>query len=320
MEIKEEVEGRGKRVGTISVPDFRVDELSKKYKPKKTTYSTLQIEELEGSLESSKELATVLGNLRQVDALCLVLGAFQSPDNSPLPELNAMLDELKIADLVLIEKRIERLEREGAKGKEIEGLRKFKQHLEDADGLLKELETDEDEQQLFSGFRFLTQKPIIALVNQSEEHFMKKEYADLVDFCKSKKIALLEICAPLEWELSQLEPDEQAAFLEDLGIKEAAIGRFIRTCYEMVNYISFFTVGPDEVRAWTITKEDPAVIAAGKIHSDIQRGFIRAEVMAYSDLIEVGSEAELKSQGKFYQQGKEYAVQDGDIINFKFNV
>jgi len=322
LEIKpDSAESRGKRLGTISVPDERIDFLSSVFKPKKTTFAVIQIEEMENSLETSKELSNLIGNLRNQEAICLVVDAFSDPEKSPLDDLRDMIDELKLADLLLVEKRLDRLQREGkASSSESGSLQKIKSQLEKDDGLIINMGLSDEERGNFTGFRFVTDKPILAVINQSEASFQNAEYPDLNEYAQNNSIKLLEMCAPLEWEISQLEDEDKKAFLEDLNISKPATGRFIRTCYDMMSYMSFFTVGPDEVRAWTITEGTPAVKAAGKIHSDIERGFIRAEVISYADFVECGSESAAKTAGKAPLEGKTYKVNDGDIIHFKFNV
>ncbi|MFC1586045.1 DUF933 domain-containing protein [Fibrobacterota bacterium] len=320
MELKEGSDTKDRRIGVIPVPDERIDYLSSVFTPKKTTYAAIQVEEPEVSLETSKELPNLLGTLRDMDTLCLVLGAFSDPDVSPLADLRDMLDELKLADLSIIEKRLDRLERECSKSGESERLQTFRAHLENQDGLIRTLELDDDDDKLFGGFRFLTEKPMIAVVNQSEDLFLKKAYPDLREFAKRHDIHLIEMCAPLEWEISQLDSENRREFLDDLNLDQPAASRFIRTCYQLLNYISFFTVGADEVRAWPVTRGTTAVKAAGKIHSDIERGFIRAEVIAYPDFCQCGSESEAKARGKAPLEGKTYIVRDGDLMNYKFNV
>jgi len=312
---KEEV-----HLGVIKVPDARVDKLSQIFKPRKTTYAEIRFTDFppsqgEQSLKSNDALVT---QMREVDAIALVLRDFE-PGANPLRELNDLLTEMILADLGVVENRRARLKKEKARPLEETVLERCAKALENEESL-RNLSFGADEENLLSGFGFLSRKPVLALFNQSDDKAGEPLAASYQEELKRRGLEGLPLAGKVEMEIAQLEEADREAFLKEIGIKEAARDRFICASYRLMDLISFLTTGEDEVRAWTITQGTAARKAAGKIHSDIERGFIRAEVMAYEDFIALGSEAKCKEAGKLRLEGKDYVVQDGDIIHFRFAV
>lgn len=324
-------------IGTTRVPDKRIDFLSNMYKPKKTIYAQIEFVDIAGltaTQEGQKSgSAKFLNDVRPCDALVHVIRAFQNPEvpmvdenSNPAKDLEAVEMELLFADLELIDKRIERI-KTGKKitkenAEELVILEKCYAALE-AGSFLSEVELSEEERISLRNYAFLTEKPRLAAVNLDEEQFKSGQYPakdELQQLCKEKNIPLIEVCAQMELEISELEDEDRRVFMEDLGLTETGIEVLARNVYKRLGLISFFTVGEDEVRAWTIDEGITAKEAAGKIHSDIERGFIRAEVVKYQDILELGAMAKVKEKGLFRLEGKEYIVEDGDIINFRFNV
>lgn len=324
-------------IGTTRVPDKRIDFLSNLFKPKKTIYAQIEFVDIAGltaTQEGQKSgSAKFLNDVRPCDALVHVIRAFRNPEvakvdenSNPAKDLEAIEMELLFADLELIDKRIERI-KTGKKitkenAEELVILEKCYAALESG-SFLSEVELSEEERISLRNYAFLTEKPRLAVVNLDEEQFKSGQYPakeELQQLCLEKNIPLIEICAQLELEISELDEEDKRVFMEDLGTTETGIELLARNVYERLGLISFFTVGEDEVRAWTIDKGLSAKGAAGKIHSDIERGFIRAEVVKYQDILELGSLVKVKEKGLFRLEGKEYLVLDGDIINFRFNV
>lgn len=318
------------------VPDKRIDRLVPLFKPKKVTYAEITLRDLglaKGTGAGEGISPKKLGDLRTSDAILHVVRAFRDP-SVPHPEGSvdpardlATIDlELTIADHTVIEKRLERLEAEVRSAKAGEREPKERERallvrcLEalDQERPLRDLELDADEKRLLRGFRFLTLMPQLIVVNVDEADLGAPD-AVLAPLRKvasaHRDTAVVHVCAKLEAEIADLEPDEAAAFREAAGIAEPALERIVRAAYDLLGLISFFTVGPDEVRAWTITKGTPAQQAAGEIHSDLERGFIRAEIIGWEDLLRAGSEAEAKRQGLMRVEGRAYVVQDGEIAH-----
>ncbi|MFZ5752634.1 MAG: redox-regulated ATPase YchF [Bacillota bacterium] len=323
-------------VGVARVPDVRIDFLSNLYKPKKTTYAQIEFTDIAGLMVSEgdhKAASKFLNDVRNCDALVHVLRAFANPDVvhvvgeiNPARDLEAVEMELLFSDMELIEKRMERIKtgKKITKENQVELniLEKCYSVLESGMSM-RDVELSEEERISLRNYAFLTEKPRLAVVNLDEEQFKKKEYPhrqELQALCREKNIPLLEICALMELEISELEEEDKKLFMEDLGLEATGIELLARNVYEHLGLISFFTVGEDEVRAWTIDKGTNAKEAAGKIHSDIERGFIRAEIVKYKDIAELGAMSKVKEKGLFRLEGKEYIVEDGDIINFRFNV
>lgn len=324
-------------IGSARVPDVRIDFLSSLYKPKKTTYAQMEFVDIAG-LTTAQEghksgSAKFLNDVRNCDALVHVVRAFVNPDvphvshnPDPAKDLEAVEMELLFADLELIEKRIERI-KTGKKitkenAVELELLERLYQALEGG-AFISQVSLTAEERFSLKNYSFLTEKPRLAAVNMDEEQFKTRNYRGrdgLLAFCGEKNIPLLEICAQMELEINELDGEDKRLFMEDLGLEETGIELLARNVYAHLGLISFFTVGEDEVKAWTIDRGLMAKEAAGKIHSDIERGFIRAEVVKYRDMAELGSMNKVKEKGLFKLEGKEYLVEDGDIINFRFNV
>ena len=323
--------------GIIKVPDERIDYLTGIFKPKKTIYATVEFTDIPGiSHNESKQASKTLANIRTCEAVMLVIRLFESnavphihDKIDPAADLEELCLEFIFSDLEMVQNKIEKLHKDMKAVKrtelvkELELMERLKSALEN-EQLLSTVELTKDEKQMIRGYRFLTQKPILVVGNCSDEQFAEPE--------KDKKIkAFNEACLKYNWkpilvaaktemEISSLSPEEEKTFLEEYGIKESGRNRLIAMAYRALNYISFLTVGEDEVRAWPIQKGLGAQKAAGKVHSDIERGFIRAEVVAYKDFVEKGGMVAVKAAGLARLEGKEYPVKDGDIINFRFNV
>lgn len=316
--------GQGEKMeshlGVTKVPDARVDRLSAIFQPKKTTYAEIRFTDFPAtqSQEKLKANAALLAQMRDVDAMALVLGDFDGA-SEPMKDLRDLLAEMILSDLGVVENRITRLKKEKGKEREGEMLARCLKALEGEESL-RSLSFTPDEEPLLAGFGFLSRKSVIALFNVAEER-AGKELPDLYQAELQKlQIPGLALSARVEMEVAQLDEKDRQSFLTELGIEEPARDRFIRASYRLLDLISFFTTGEDEVKAWTIEQGTSARKAAGKIHSDIERGFIRAEVVAYDDFIRYGSEAKCREAGKLRLEGKDYPVQDGDIIHFRFNV
>jgi len=302
------------------VPDARVDKLSQIFKPKKTTYAEIRFTDFpasqtEDDLKGNNSLVT---QMREVDAMALVLRNFE-PGADPIRELNDLLTEMILADLTVVENRRMRLKKEKARPQEEALLERCVAALE-SEKSLRNLEFSADEENILSGFGFLSRKPALALFNQADDKAGQPLPAAYQDELKRRELEGLALAGKVEMEVAQLDEGDRAAFLKEIGIQEPARERFIRASYRLMDLISFLTAGEDEVRAWTIPQGTVARKAAGKIHSDIERGFIRAEVIAYEDFIVLGSETKCKEAGKLRLEGKDYIVQDGDIIHFRFAV
>ena len=326
-------------IGTVTVPDKRLEWLSEFYQPKKTTFAAIDFMDMPGLVKGASKGEGLgnkfLANVRQVDALLQVVRCFDDEnvahaDGSVDPErdMDTINLELIVSDIDIIERRIERCKK-NAKGDkkflaEAELLERLQAHLED--GLpARSFECTEDERAIINQSEILSMMPMIYVANLSEDSFTggyeeDPYYLQVKAAAERDGCAILPICAELEMELSQLEADERQEFLDDLGIAESGLDRLIHESYALLGLISFLTAGKDECRAWTVRKGSTAPVAAGKIHTDLQRGFIRAEVVSFDDLKETGSMAAAKTKGVFRVEGKTYIVQDGDIINILFNV
>ena len=286
---------------------------------------------VEDSGRSRKSRVEFLNNLRDVEALVYVVRGFDRPDVmqvfpdiEPVRDIETIEIELVMTDLEVVENRLGRINKELSAKKdksspERDLLQRCKNGL-DGGTPLRDIELNSDEEKLIRTFRFLSRKPALVLYNIDEEKIAQALPGGLESFCSEKKLGLLSLSAEVELEISQLEAEEQKSFLDELGIEEAARGKFVRATYALLNLISYFTVGQKEVRAWTITRGTNAVNAAGKVHSDIQRGFIRAEVFDYDTFIKSGGWKGDRKSGTFRLEGKEYIVKDGDIMNFRFSV
>ena len=307
-------------LGVIKVPDVRVDKLSQVFKPKKTTYAEIRFTDFPASQndDNLKGNSSLVTQMREVDAMALVLRDFEL-DADPVRQLNDLLTEMILADLTVVENRRTRLKKEKARPQEEALLERCATTLENEDSL-RSLEFSTDEENLLSGFGFLSRKPVLVLFNQADDKAGQPLSAAYQDELKRRGLDGLALAGKVEMEVAQLDESDRAPFLKEIGIQQPARERFILASYRLLDLISFLTTGEDEVRAWTITQGTIARKAAGKIHSDIERGFIRAEVIAYNDFVVLGSEAKCKEAGKLRLEGKDYIVQDGDIIHFRFAV
>ncbi len=315
--------GRGENIGTIKVPDARIDALSAIFKPKKTIYAEVIFVDVPGPRGKGGGFdGSTLASLREADALVLVLRGFVALDGSepdPTRELADFESELILNDLVVVERRLERLKKENASTAERQVLERCFTALSEEQPL-RLLELSAEEERAISSFAFLSRRPVLVVLNTPEGEVAAPLPPGLAEAAQARQLGVMAACAEIEAEIAALPADEQKEFLADLGLEDAASARLIRGAYALLDYISFFTVGEDEVRAWTVGRGSKAPRAAGRVHSDIERGFIRAEVMKYDEFIEVGSEAKMKSLGKLRVEGKEYVVEDGDIMHFRFNV
>jgi len=312
-------------LGTVKVPDERIDRLSAMFKPKKTTYAEIVFSDIPGEhgAEHKGLSRKALEPIRTQDVLCLVLRAFPNPaveaKADPAAELESFHTECILADLEMVERKLDRGKKDKTDPLQLAAFELMKQTLE-TERPIRSLPETALHREMLTGYAFLTDKPLLAVLNRSEAEVAQPMPEPLVKRLTALSAAGLVLSASVEAEIAQLDPADQAAFLADLGLKESARARFVRTAYELLDLISFFTVGEDEVRAWPIPRGIHARAAAGKIHSDLERGFIRAEVMAYQDFITLGSEHAVKEVGKFKLEGKDYVVADGDIMNIRFNV
>jgi GTP-binding protein YchF len=318
---------RTPNLGVIKVPDERIDRLSEMYQPKKTTFAEIRFVDIAGKAPDGTRGALdqgLLTHIRDTEALTLVVRGFETMmvegTADPAAELRDLEAELQLADMVVVEKRLSRLRKEGKGADREAGLLEQCMAQLESELPLRELDLTDDQELVLRGFRFLSIKPALILVNTNEQA-PDTVPADITSYAEAHKLTVMSLCASIEAEVAQLDdPADQAEFLSEYGIDTPARSRFIRSAYTMLDLIAFFTSGEDEVRAWTIQRGTTAVKAAGKIHSDIEKGFIRAEVTPYGLLMELGSEQAVKAAGKFRLEGKEYVVRDGDICHYRFNV
>jgi len=328
--------GKGEATFGISkVPDARLDRLTAMYNPKKRVPATVEFTDIAIPAGTGAAALVDVAAYKNADALVHVVRAFQDP-SVPHPsggvdaarDAQAMEDELILADLGLVERRLERLEKDLKKSRTTELERErdvillCKSALEDGRPL-RALDLKGDDLKRLRGFQFLSAKPLLVVINLDESHLAAgieraADVTGLTPFLSRAATAAVAVCAKIELEIAQLDAADAAAFLKDLGLTESGLDRVIRATYDLLGYMSFFTVGEDECRAWSIARQTPAQLAAGEIHSDIARGFIRAEVVGYDALIARGSMAACRDHGEVRLEGKEYIVQDGDIINFRF--
>lgn len=311
------------------VPDARLDVLTGMFRPKRTVHATVEWYDIPGfqggaGTDGVREATRFLEHGRKVDALAQVIRCFDGGYGpaDPLAELQSLALEMSLADLQIVENRLERLAKDKARmGKlanplEPACMQRLKEQLE-ADRPLRDLELGADELKMVSGFAFLTLKPMIVVLNHGEG---EQPPQDVAQAAVASGAQVVSLCAAIEQELADLEPRDAQEFLADLGIAEPASNRMIHAAYGALDLQSFFTVGPDECRAWAVRKGATAPEAAGVIHSDLQRGFIRAEVTAYHDLVKAGSLAAAKAANAVRLEGKAYQVQDGDVIEIRFSV
>jgi GTP-binding protein YchF len=323
-------------VGIVPINDKRLNELAKIVNPQKILPTTMEFVDIAGLVEGASKGEGLgnqfLTNIRETDAIVHVVRCFENDDIihvagkiSPLDDIEIINTELILADLAVVEKLLQKAlkntksgQKDGVPLKEL--LEKILPALE-AGHSARTLEFDEEELKLLRGFQLLTIKPVLYLANVSEEGFENNPLLDVVDkFAKHEGAQVVAICADIEAEISELGADEKQDFLDEMGQTEAGLDRLIRAGYSLLGLQTYFTAGVQEVRAWTINVGDSAPQAAGKIHGDFEKGFIRAETIAYDDFIEFSGEKGAKEAGKLRSEGKEYIVQDGDVVHFLFNV
>jgi ribosome-binding ATPase len=330
-------------VGVVKVPDARLDTLAEIFKPKKVIHADVTYVDLpappastEGHVGTEELPAEHLARLRDSDALLHVVRAFEDashphPEGSvdPRRDLERLDLEFILADLAMADRRIERLSTSGRHGTQAEReanereeviLRRLRDALE-AGTPIRDVELEPEDEKQIRGFRFLTQKPVLVLLNVGEGDLSTAPplVASIAGAYDHRQALVAALSARIEMELGELEPDEAAVFMEELGIAESGLDRVIALSYQLLGLVSFLTAGPDEVRAWPIPDGSSAVDAAGAIHTDLAHGFIRAETVAYDDLVELGSMAEAKKHGRLRSEGKTYRVKDGDVIEILFS-
>jgi GTP-binding protein YchF len=318
-------------LAVVEVADDRINYLSEMYRPKKTIYTTIEFIDFAGVTEGSAKEGLFCGSgmelIKNADALAIVVKNFPNesePLPTPIDDMEKIIDELLISDLIIAENRLERIAHAYMRGKKTNALkieekvfRRIVDHVSE-NRVISELELDREQEKVVRGFQFFTKKPLMVILNSDEYSFGKNN--DLLKRIE-KKYQVIEFAGKFEMELSGLnDPEEENLFMADMGIQESARDRLTRMAHGLVGYISFFTVGSDEVRAWNIHEGDTALEAAGAIHSDLARGFIRAECFTYDDLVACGSEKAIREKGRFRLEGKNYQVQDGNILSIRFNV
>lgn len=327
-------------VGVVPVPDERLDVLTKMHESKKTVPAVIEFVDIAGLVKGASKGEGLgnqfLANIREVDAIVHVVRCFEDSnivhvDGSinPLRDIETINLELVFSDIEILDRRIAKGSR-GANNdkklaKEVEMMKRLKAFLEDGN-LAKNFErNDEDEEAWFGGYNLLTAKPVIYAANVAEDDLAddgasNAQVAQVREFAKEEKSEVFVICAQIEQEIAELDEDEKKMFLEDLGLTESGLEKLIRASYRILGLISYLTSGEQETKAWTITKGTKAPQAAGKIHTDFERGFIRAEVVSYENLVENGGYNGAREKGLVRSEGKDYVVQDGDVVLFRFNV
>ncbi len=325
---------REAHIGVAKVPDERLDKLAALYDPKKLTHASVEYVDVGAIGQDALKETAYIGHLRQVDALIHVLRAFEDPaiphvgPIDPLRDIKNVEFDLMVSDLGQIEKRLERLEKDLKKmrtpdlEKENELLIKAKAHLE-TEKPLREMEMTPDDKKRLRGFMFLSEKPILYVLNIGESTELGKDLEaavakfKLIEVASRPNAGASAICGKVEAELAQMSDEDAAEFLGSYGLTESGLSRLIRTSYRLLGLISFFTAGEDECRAWTVPANSRAVNAAGAIHSDLEKHFIRAETIRWDQLLEAGSEANARAKGTLRLEGKEYIVQDGDVMHIR---
>ena len=325
-------------VGMVAVPDERLDKLAEMYEPDKKTPAVIEFVDIAGLVKGASKGEGLgnkfLSNIRMTDAIIHVVRCFDDENvihvegsTDPLRDIQIINLELVMADLEMVQRRVEKATKamKGDKkfAHEVELFTALQKHLDEGK-LARTFECSEEDAALLATSELLTLKPVIYAANMDEEGFAHQEdnayLKQVEELAAAEGSQVLPICAKLEQDIAELEGEEKQMFLEELGIAESGLDRLIKCSYALLGLISFLTYGKDECRAWTIRKGTKAPQAAGKIHSDIERGFIRAEVIAYDDMIRCGSVNAAKEKGLLRSEGKEYVVQDGDMIYFRFNV
>ena len=326
-------------VGVVTVPDKRLDRLAEMYSPEKFTPAVIEFVDIAGLVKGASK-GEGLGNkflshIREVDAVVHVVRCFENGSIihvngsvDPMRDVDIINMELVISDLEIVDKRIDRvtklLKGDRTLAAELEVLSRLREHL-DAGNSARSMELTPDEEVIVNDIPLLSRKPVIYVANIGEDEVSggyenNPGYIALKKYAEAEGSGIIPICAGIEAEIAELEGEDRAMFLEEMGLSESGLDRLIKAGYSLLGLISFLTAGPKEVRAWTIKKGTKAPQAAGKIHSDFERGFIRAEVIAYDDLIACGSMAAAKEKGLVRSEGKDYVMKDGDIVLFRFNV
>lgn len=325
-------------IGVVPVPDERLDTLTKMYNPQKTTHAVIEFVDIAGLVKGASK-GEGLGNkflshIREVDSIVEVVRCFENPNVvhvdgniNPTRDIETINLELVFADLETVDKRLERakvkLKADKKAQLEIDVLNKLKQALE-AGKAARSVGLNEEEKDLIKDVYLLTSKPILYIANVSEEQLADiendKYFNEVRDYAKNENAKVIPLCVKIEEELSSLEGEDKKEMLEALGLEESGLDKVVKASYDLLGLMSFLTAGEPEVRAWTIKKGTKAPEAAGKIHSDIQRGFIKAEVVSFEDLVREGSMNAVREKGLLRMEGKEYIMQDGDIVLFRFNV
>ena len=327
-------------VGVVEVKDERLINLSKLFKPERTIFTTFEFTDIAGLVKGASNGEGLgnkfLANIRQVDAICHVVRCFEDNDIqhvynriNPVDDVEIINYELIMADMVTCENRISKVEKKAQTSKDKDALFEYNilTKIHDALGkgqVIRSLDFNETEKEYIKGFEFLTSKPIIYIANIKEEEVNNPEsnphYLELVEYANKENSEVVAISAKIEEELSDLDREEKQLFLDELGIKKSGLDELIFKAYKTLGLKTFFTVGKDECRGWAFKDGYKAPDCAGIIHTDFKKGFIKAEVYSYDDMMEYKSEVKLKEAGKIRQEGKEYLVKDGDVIFFKFNV
>lgn len=326
-------------VGIVSVPDERLDKLAEMYSPEKFTPATLEFVDIAGLVKGASKGEGLgnkfLSNIREVDAVVHVVRCFENEnivhvDGSidPARDIETIDLELIFADVELIERKLDRtkkaLKGDKSLGAMVEFLQGLKDHLENG-GAARAYPMNEEQAEFIKDTPLLSMKPVIYAANMSDDDFRNDltknaNYVKVCEIAKKQGAAVLPVCAQLEAEIADMEEEDKQMFLADLGLEISGLNRIIKEGYSLLGLISYLTAGPQEVRAWTITKGTKAPQAAGKIHSDFEKGFIRAEVVSFNDLMECGSMNAAKEKGLVRLEGKDYVMQDGDVVLFRFNV
>jgi len=312
-----------KNLGVVRVPDARVDQLADLYSPKKTTYAEITFCDIAGGTGSRELDRSVLNSMREMDAICQVLCAFDSPTATepadPGRELNDLQIETVLADLEIVERIAHRLRKDRSDPQLLKLLERILEHLENEQPV-RSLGLDANERKLVAGYQFLSLKPLLLVLNVAEDAVADAPAPELVAAAEAAGSGIVPLSAQVEMDIAQMPEQDRAEFYEELGFGESASHRFVRAAFDLLRLVTMLTVGPDECRAWPVRAGSKAPVAAGKIHSDIERGFIRAEVTRWDDLVELGSEAKCGEAGKLRVEGRDYVVQDGDVCHFRFNV
>ena len=327
-------------VGVVAVPDKRLDKLAEMYQPEKYTPATIEFVDIAGLVKGASKGEGLgnkfLSNIREVDAIVHVVRCFENDDIihvegsiNPKRDIETINIELILSDIEILDRRIDKtmklLKGDKKYQADLDFFKRVKETLEDGKSA-RSVECTDEEKELLASVSLLTNKPIIYAANMSDSDFKDgsvdgNPYFEMVkEIAESEHAAVLPICAEIEAEISGMEMEEKELFLSEMGLEQSGLDRLINACYDLLGLISYLTAGKPEVRAWTITKGTKAPQAAGKIHTDFERGFIRAEVVAFDDLISCGSMAAAKEKGLVRSEGKEYVMNDGDIVLFRFNV